>query len=118
MFCYLEVLRRFGKAGARSGRRPFARMVGGEMPACRPSHREPANHDPVFVDLEAPFDVREGLEQVGLAGELIGVAIAAVGLKHEGVSGHERTAAALDLIQEVYFAQSFAPAVKPDVEAP
>jgi len=44
-----------------------------EMPGRRAAHAETANHDAVRVDLVLAFHRIERLEQVHLAGELVGV---------------------------------------------
>ena len=73
-----------------------AHMLGimdGELPAGGASHREAPHHQPVLVDRVVSLDVVERLEQVDLAGELVGVAVAAVGMQDERVRRRELAAA-------------------------
>lgn len=73
----LEEAAGLGEAGAGVEGEPAVGVIHGELPARGASHREASERDPVVVDRVAAPD---RLEDVNLAGELEGVAGAAVGL--------------------------------------
>ena len=91
-FSFWKTLRNSGVSqnpapGARGG--PQRRVVDRELPARGPAHREAAGDEPVLVDAVVLLDVVEALERVDLAGELVGVAVAAVGVQDERVRRRE-----------------------------
>src|SRR5262249_44029202 len=92
------------KAGAGRGGGPVARIVRREEPAGGPAHGETAHDDAVLVDAVLALDAVERLEQVHLAGKLVGVAVAAVALEDKGVGADEGAAAPLHAVDEVHLA--------------
>jgi hypothetical protein len=107
----------FGKAGAGSSGGEEVGVVNGELPGRSAAHGEAACDDAVFVDVVVGFDVVEGFEEIDLAGEFVGVAVAAVEVENEGVGGGEFAGAAFALGEEVEFGKLFVAAVEPGVEA-
>src|SRR5207247_4006697 len=65
----------------------------------------------------AGLDGAEGVEDVHLAGELEGVAVAPVGVEDDRVRRREEPCLTAALVEEVDLAQLLAPPVEPDVEA-
>src|SRR5205814_9643178 len=59
----------------------------------------------------------EGFENVNFAGELVGVAVAAVRMEDDRVFGRILTDVSRAVANEIQFAQSFAAAVEPQVAA-
>ena len=86
---YPQEFTRLGKTGSRRGGREQARIVHGELPASRSAHRKATDHDAIVVDRVATFDVGQRFEQIDLAGQFVGVAVAAVEMHHESVGGRE-----------------------------
>ena len=88
-----------------------------ELPAARAAHGEPADRDPVVVDRQQRLHVGDRLQHVDFAGELEGVAVAAVGMEHDRVGRDDRARITEPLVKELHLADLLAPAVQPDVEA-
>src|SRR5690606_17401251 len=78
---------------------------------------ETAHHDAVLVDRIKLAGMIQGFEQVDLAGELVGAAVAAVGVQDEGAGGGDLAGLLAALVEEGQFAEGFAAAVAPDIEA-
>ncbi len=58
----------------------------------------------------------EGFEHVDLAGKLEGVAESSIGVQHDRAGRRELAARMHAAVDEVHFAQLFAPTVKPNIE--
>ncbi len=111
-----QELRRLREARARRRRRPAPGMMHGEMPARGPAHRESAHGDAVAVDGVVLLDVVHSFKCVHLAGKVVRVGIAAIGVQHESVRRCEVAKRLLPAVDEGQLAQRLAAAVKPDVE--
>src|SRR5207249_6312118 len=81
----LEEIRSLAEAGAGSGGGPETGVMGAEVPGRRAAHAETANHDAVRIDLVLALHRIERLEQVHLAGQLVGVAVPSIQMQHDGV---------------------------------
>ena len=88
----------------------------GKLPAGCASHREPAHHQTILVDRVVFLDVLDRLEQVDFTGKLVGVAVSAIGMKHERVRRYELARRCLPAIDKAHLAERFAPAVAPHIE--
>ena len=111
-----EKVRRLGKARPRRRRGPAPGMMDREVPAGRSAHREAAHGDAVVVDRIMLLDVLQGLEGVDFAGEMVGVAVAAIRMQHEGVGRREPAGILQAIVEEIQLGQRFASAMKPDVQ--
>ena len=80
-----------GLAETRAGRDrgPEAGVMRAEVPGGRASHAETADEDAVLVHSVVPLHVVEGFEQIDLAGQFVGVAVAAVKVQHDRVGWRE-----------------------------
>ncbi len=107
---------RLGEAGTRVGRRPEIGIVDGQVPGRGTSHRKATNHDAIFVDAVPLFHRFDGLKDVDLSGELVGIAIASVRIQHNCIPRRKRANIFLPVADEIDLAQRFAPAVEPQVE--
>src|SRR5260370_16139062 len=105
-----------GNTGARRRRRTQAGVVRGEMPAGRAAQRKAADDQTVLVDGIIFADLCECFEQVGLAGEAVAVAVAAVKVKDESVRRNKFARGFLAAIDETEFAQRLAAAMKPKIQ--
>src|SRR5262249_25700415 len=88
----------------------------GELPARRPAHREPAGHEPVLVEPVVLSRVLQTLQRVDLAGELVRVAVPAVGVQDERARRRDDAAGGLLRADEVDLRAQLAAAVPPEVE--
>ena len=113
---HLQEVGRLGETGAGRSGGPEAGMVHRKLPAGRPTHREAAHRYPILINPAMLADVLQGFEQVHLAGELVGIAVTAVGMQHEGIRRGEFAWRALAAVDEIQLCQCFAPAVQPDVQ--
>ena len=102
---------RFTESGTGRGGQPRARIVHRELPAARAAHGEPADRDPVVVDRQQRFYVRDRLQHVDFASELEGVAVAAVGMEHDRVSRDDRARIIEPLVKELHLTDLLAPTV-------
>ena len=99
-----QELGRLGEAGSGRGGGPQAGVVDGVLPARRPAHRKAAGDDAVLVDRIVLLDLLHRLEGVHLAGEAVGVAVAAVEVDHDRIGWHELAFLFQPLIKEAQFA--------------
>ena len=89
-----------------------------EMPRRRATHAEAADQNTILVDRVLAFHRFERFEKIDFAGQLAGVAVAAVEVQHDRVRRREFARIPLAVVQEIDFAQRFSAAVEPCVEAP
>ena len=113
-----EVLERLGKSGSRRDGDPVGGEVGAQVPATAAAHREAAQAHAIVVDGVVRFRVGKCLEDVDFAGELEGIAEAAVRVEDDCVGRGELPGTCAALLHELEFAQFVVAAVQPDVEAP
>ncbi len=114
----MQKLRGFAKAGAGRYRGPKTGVVCAELPGRGAAHAEAAHQDAVFVDGVLALDGVQGFEEVHFAGELVGIAEAAVEVKHDGIAGRELAGSALATGDEIDLAQGLVAAVEPGVQTP
>ena len=107
----------FGKPGAGGGGGEFAGIVDRELPAGSAAHRETADNDAIFIDAVTFLHVGERFEEIDLAGEFVGVTIAAVKVQDEGVGGNEFAGGTEAVVEEFEFGEFLVAAVEPGVEA-
>ncbi len=112
----VEELGRLGKAGARRHGGPEPRVMRAELPGRCAAHREAAHHQAVHVDRVTLPHAFQRLEEIHLAGEFVGVAIAAVEVADDRRFRREFAAALHAVLEEGELAQLFAAAVQPEVE--
>src|SRR4029077_7923867 len=84
---HLEEPRGLGEPGTGVGGEPAIGIMYGELPARRTPHREATDGNAVVVDPVVALDGFDGFKHVDLTRELIGIAVAAVGVQHDRVWG-------------------------------
>ena len=92
--------------------------MGGNMPDGGAAHAEAAHQQSIVVNRILPADGGEGFKQVDLAGELVGVAVAAVEVKNDRVAGRELTGLRHPFAEEIHLAQLFGAPVEPGIDSP
>src|SRR5262249_11702671 len=111
-----QKLGRLGETGAGGSGGPAVGVVNRVVPARRAAHREAADDDAVAVDWIILRSVIEGLEGVDLAGEVVSVAVAAIGVQDDRVGRVELARALEPPLDEGEFAERLAATVEPEVE--
>ena len=114
---HLEEISRLRESRAGRRRRPQSGMVRGDMPAGRAAEGKPAHDQPVFIDGIILLHMIKRLKQVGLAGEPVAIAIAAVKMNDESVGRRELARRSQSAVDKIEFGQCFAASMKPKVEA-
>ena len=112
-----EEVGRLAEARAGIGGEPAIGVMHRELPRRSAAHREAADGDAVFIDAAPLFDRVEGFQDVDLAREFVGVAIAAVRVQDDGVFRRVLAEIAGAVVDEIQLAQRFAAAMKPQVAA-
>jgi hypothetical protein len=112
-----EEVGRLGEPGPRLSRRPAIGVVDREVPGRRAPHRESLDDDPVRVDDVMLRDVVDRLQRVDLAGEVVGVAVPAVGLHADRAREQHRRRRADHAADEADFRVRLETPVEPDLEA-
>ena len=113
----LKEISRLGEPGAGRRRRPQSGMVRGDMPAGRAAEGKPAHDQPVFIDGIILLHMIKRLKQVGLAGEPVAIAIAAVKMNDESVGRRELARRSQSTVDKIEFTERLAASMKPKVEA-
>ena len=114
----MQELRGFAEAGARRHCGPQSGIVRAEVPGGGAAHAEAADQDAILVHRIVALDGVERFEEIDFAGELVGVAVAAVEVEHDGVARREFAGGLLAGGEKIDFAEGFVAAVEPRVDAP
>ena len=112
-----RIFRRLCEAGSRRGSRPEPSVMRRQMPAARTAHGEAAYRHSGAVDRILFRRVLECFEDIGFARELERVAVASVGMEHEGVCRSEVAGGALPVADELQLGQVVVASVQPDIES-
>lgn len=112
----LEELRCFRETGAGVGGVELTGKVDGELPATGSAHGKTTDSDAVVVNLVVFFGVFKGFKNISFAGELEGVGVASVWMKHYRVFWGKNAFIVGALKEEAEFGSAFAPAVEPEIE--
>ena len=88
----------------------------GELPTGSAAHGEAADDDAIVVDGVTFLHVGERFEEIDLAGEFVGIAIATVEMEDESVGRSEFTGRLQAVVNEFEFGEFLVTAVKPGVE--
>lgn len=113
-----EEIGSFGKPGAGRNRREIRTVMRSDVPCRRPAHAETTHQNSVLVHFEMLLHVIERFEEIHLAREGAGVAIAPIKMEHNCVA-RRKLAHIVDAIpQEADLAQRLPAPVKPRIHAP
>ena len=113
----LLVLRRLREARARRDHRPHAGMMRAQMPRARATHREAAQREAAVIDAIRFLHLRQRLEDIRLARELEGVAVATVGMQDQRVGGRELAKRLHAVGDEFQLSEIIVAPVQPHIEA-
>ena len=88
-----------------------------DMPSGCASHAEASYNNSILVDGILLLRMRDGLQYIDFASELEGVAVTAIRVQNEGISGDKASWRALPFAEKVDLTQRLASAVQEKVEA-
>jgi len=89
----------------------------GELPAGSASHGKSTDGNTIVVDAVILLRRFQRFEYINFTGELERIGITPIRMQHDGIRGRVLSTGPLLLIDEVDFAQTLSPAMKPEIAA-
>ena len=109
---------RLTESGPGSGSGPSGCVVHCEVPSRRTAERKSSNDQAVFINRIASLDLLESFPKIGLAGESTAIAVTSIKVQYKCVRRGKFTNIPHPVGDESQLAQSLAPSMKPEIQAP